>query len=81
MHNAFDTKEFRLPEFAEYLLRKQLTKEQHARFYVFWVRKFLENNGPDSNLTLTERLDHYLRDSGASVISFGVRRLDAAFPL
>ena len=60
MHNPFDDKSFRLQEFAEYLLRNHIAREGHARYYVFWVRRFLEKEIPDPKLTLSDRLDQFL---------------------
>lgn len=60
MRNPFTDNSFRLEEFAEYLLRNRLTRESHSRFYVFWVRKFLEHAPTDPTLSLSDRLDQFL---------------------
>ncbi len=60
MHNPFNDKTFRLEEFAEYLLRNRLAREGHSKFFVFWVRKFLEKAPADPKLTLSDRVDQFL---------------------
>lgn len=41
MDNVLQNQELRLAAFGEYLLKHRLVKPEHARFHVFWVRKFL----------------------------------------
>mgnify|MGYP006307289547 CR=1 FL=1 len=35
-----DTKELQLDEFGEYLVKSSVCRENHIRFYVYWVRSF-----------------------------------------
>lgn len=60
MYNISHDKPLRLEEFAEYLLRNQICREGHSRYYVFWVRKFLETTPSDPKLTLSDRMDQFL---------------------
>jgi hypothetical protein len=47
--------EMDLSSFGEYLLRKHLVQEKHAKFYVFWVRRFLRQ-APNPSLSLDDRI-------------------------
>jgi len=51
--------ELDLAEYAEYLLRKRIVPERNAKFYVGWVRKFLEGVA-DPALSLDERIESFL---------------------
>ncbi len=52
--------ELELSRFAEYVLSRGLVKEANARFYVFWVRRFLNEGVTDPSLSLSERVDAFL---------------------
>jgi len=41
MDNLLQNQELQLSGFADYLLKQRLVQDGHARFYVYWVRKFL----------------------------------------
>jgi len=41
MDNVLQNKELRLSALGEFLLKQRLVKEEHARYHVLWVRKFL----------------------------------------
>jgi hypothetical protein len=60
MHNLLNDNEKQLSKFAEYLLRNKLVPEHHAKYFVLWVRRFLEKGVQDGSLSLTERMDQYL---------------------
>jgi integron integrase len=60
MHNQLPENEIELSRFAEYLLRNRLVKDAHARYYVSWVRQFLQKAPADPRLSLVERLDQFL---------------------
>lgn len=49
-----------LGQFGDYLLRRRLTNEKHARFYVFWVRRFLGMKSSLPHATPEESLGLYL---------------------
>lgn len=51
--------EILLSRFGEYLLKRKLTQEKTARFYVMWVRRFL-NVPPNPSLSSSERVDGYI---------------------
>ncbi len=61
MHNSPNGNELQLQEFAHYLIRNRLAREEHSRFFVFWFRKFLSLEPADPKLTLFERLDLFLQ--------------------
>lgn len=52
--------ELQLSRFGEHLLKRHLAGERHARFYVYWVRKFLVEVPEDVKLSLQERLEGFL---------------------
>lgn len=54
-----------LEEFGEFLLRRQIVPERNAKYYVGWVRRFLEEV-PDPKLALGERIDGYIEGLKAS---------------
>lgn len=54
--NSLPESKLELDRFAEYLLQKKLVAENKARFYVFWVRKFLAESKLDPSLSLEERV-------------------------
>ncbi len=41
MDNVLYNQELQLSRFGAYLLKQQMVREGHERYYVFWVRKFL----------------------------------------
>ena len=62
MRNNNDDNELELSRFAEYLLVKQLAPERNAKFYVQWVRRFLQRSPVDGALGLQDRLQVYIDD-------------------
>jgi integron integrase len=59
-HNNNNENELELSKFGEFLLMKRLVPERNARYFVFWVRKFL-NQVPDSGeFNLQDRLQIFL---------------------
>jgi integron integrase len=49
-----------LARLGEYLLRRQLTDESHAKFFVIWVRRFLNTTPRIPNATTDEALTLFL---------------------
>jgi integron integrase len=49
-----------LNEYAEFLLRKSLVDEKHARYYVYWTRKFLSGETLNPQSSLQERVQEFL---------------------
>jgi integron integrase len=57
MYNQLNDNTLELDRFGEYLLQKNLVAENRARFYVWWVRRFLSQSAPsDPRLSLDEQL-------------------------
>lgn len=52
--------ELQLGRFGEHLLRRQLVTQEKAKYYVFWVRKYLLEVPEDSSQSLQERLAGFL---------------------
>ena len=41
MDNVLYNQELQLSRFGTYLLKQQMVREGHERYFVFWIRKFL----------------------------------------
>jgi len=57
--------ELQLSKYGEYLLRRRLADERHAKFYVGWVRRFLQEV-PDPKLSLYDRVLQFIENMQAS---------------
>jgi hypothetical protein len=61
-----DINDLQLDEFAEYLIRKSLCKDGHAKYYVYWVKNFFreaQNWPPDAWELLLRRYVNTLNDN------------------
>lgn len=75
--------DLQLDEFAEYMLTRSLCKEQHAKFYVFWVKSFFresKNWKPDAWDVLLQQFVNLLRDD-ANVEDWQVSQAERAVRL
>jgi integron integrase len=61
-HKSHDANELELSRFAEFLLANRLVAEQHARFHVNWVRRFLKSTPGDASSPLQDRIQMFLAD-------------------
>jgi integron integrase len=62
MHNPLNDNENQLSAFGEFLLRNKLALSHHARYYVLWVRRFLERKPEIPPLSLSDRMDRFILD-------------------
>ena len=75
-------KELELGRFGEYLLRRHLAPEFKVKYYVSWVRRFLELPPPQPGLSLDERLkDFTSKVAGWGAPDWQVQQAEAAVRL
>ena len=56
MHNDIDGNEIELGKFGQFILQNNLVPERNARFYVLWVRRFLDQPVPEPTASLEDRI-------------------------
>ena len=66
MDNVLQNQELRLSAFGEFLLKQQLVKEEHARYHVLWVRKFLAQRITMPVSSMTDRVALFVESLQAS---------------
>jgi hypothetical protein len=62
MYNTHDRNSLELGRFGEYLLRRRIVPEKHARYYVEWVRRFLSEVPEKGNFTLSDRISVFVEN-------------------
>ena len=66
VYNSRNDNDLDLTGFANYLVQRSLVPEVNARFYVQWVRKFMESVPANPSLGLSDRLTLFLDTCGKS---------------
>lgn len=66
MDNVLYNQELQLSRFGAYLLKQQMVREGHERYYVFWVRKFLSRRIEVPIPSLGDRITGYLEELQAT---------------
>ena len=66
MDNVLYNQELQLSRFGAYLLKQQMVREGHERYYVFWVRKFLSRRIEVPIPSFGDRINGYLEELQAS---------------
>jgi len=66
MDNVLQNQELRLSAFGEFLLKQRLVKEEHARYHVLWVRKFLAQRITTPVSSMTDRVALFVESLQAS---------------
>lgn len=66
MDNVLYNQELQLSRFGAYLLKQQMVREGHERYYVFWVRKFLSRRIAVPIPSFGDRITGYLEELQAS---------------
>ena len=66
MDNVLQNQELRLSAFGEFLLKQRLVKDEHARYHVLWVRKFLAQRITTPVSSMTDRVALFVESLQAS---------------